>query len=453
MASILCITNCLKGMLYSSVELARRLAEAGHRVTYAGPEHARSTVELQGLEFACVDQSRYPDFLTEDASRGFLERLQATKQRRRRALDSLRLESFLHVVDRTDPDLLLIDGELAEHVLAVANRGIPIALLNTFVSIWRSPGLPPPNQFAVPGRGWRGSTWAAGLSWTRLRLSGARRNWIRKLQRVGCDRVSLLRELASENSVDFDAFTDFGQWLRPFTFSTLPVLSLHSQELEFRHTPPNHVRFVGPMPLEERGEPDLSEADQARLRTVFERRRTSEGRRKVVFASFGSFFTSDFGFVRRLCQAIAMQPDWDLVVSLGGRSNPAELGDLPDRVHVFHWLPQLAVLRHADAVVSHGGANTIDECLLNGVPMLLYCGYLTDMAGGVSRVVYHRVGIAGDREKDDAAQIHQRLECLLGDESFRRNAERFQRDLEAYRRDRIAEEAVESLLGTGSFRR
>ena len=85
MASILCTTNCLPGMLYASVELSRRLAAAGHRVVYAGPEHARPAVEQQGLEFAPVEKSRYPDFVEQDARRPFLERLRSLEARRRKA--------------------------------------------------------------------------------------------------------------------------------------------------------------------------------------------------------------------------------------------------------------------------------------------------------------------------------------------------------------------------------
>ena len=70
------------------------------------------------------------------------------------------------------------------------------------------------------------------------------------MRRVGCDRVSVFRDLADAVGFAFERDTDDRQWLIPFTYRRLPVLSLHALEFEFTHTPPAHVRFVGPMVLE-----------------------------------------------------------------------------------------------------------------------------------------------------------------------------------------------------------
>ena len=41
---ILLITSGWRGLLYSGVELARRLANNGHRITYAAPSEARQLI-------------------------------------------------------------------------------------------------------------------------------------------------------------------------------------------------------------------------------------------------------------------------------------------------------------------------------------------------------------------------------------------------------------------------
>ena len=133
------------------------------------------------------------------------------------------------------------------------------------------------------------------------------------------------------------------------------------------------------------------------------------------------------------------------IVSLGGQIDPAEIAPLPQGVHAFRWLPQLEVLRHADVAVTHGGINTIDECVLHGTPMLIYCGFETDMGGNTSRVVHHGLGIAGDRRRDRAGDIAGHLEHLLSDERFGQSVARMRRAYEAYRRERVAERVVEEL--------
>ncbi len=444
MATIFCVTSTVPGVLFAGVELARRLALAGHRVTYASFSEARATVEAQGLEFMALETSRYDEFLATDTKTGQVQRLRHLRARRTRALDSLAVSGLLRTVHSRAPDLILIDGEMHEHIIAVAACGVPMALLNSFVSIWRQPGLPPPHYLVRPGVGWKGTQIGIWCLWQALWLEKRRRALMHKVQRVGCDRLSLLRQLARDNGFDFRRETDNSQWLMPLTYRRLPVLSLHAQEFEFPHRPPERVRYVGPMLLETRNDPRVDDTVHAKLDMLFERRRKSQ--RALIYAGFGSFFSTDLGLLRRLIEAVQARDDWDLVISLGGRVDLAELGQLPAHITAFDWVPQLEVLRHADVAVTHGGINTIDECVLSGVPMLIYCGHHTDMAGNTSRVEHHQLGIAGDRQRDSSQAIGEQIERLLKEPRFARNVQQLCTRYAAYSEDRVAERAVERLL-------
>ena len=445
MASILCVATGLPSVLYKSVELARRLGADGHRVVFAGSSDARRLVEDQGLELLPLEPSRYEEFLEADAAAGLTSRILHLRDRRRRALDSLAVAGFARAVDELDPDLVLINGEMHEHILAIAGTSRRIALVNTFASIWRRPGLPPPNRLVRPGVGWRGSRLAIRLLWLELRLRKLLRSWWHRIRRVGCDRVSLLRLLARRAGVDFRRETDAGQWLIPFTYRRLPVLSLQALEFEFPHRPPRRVHFVGPMVLASRVDRPLPEADAARLEAILARSRRAGGERSLILAGFGSVLSAEVSLLRRLLGVVAERPDWELLVSLSGRLAAAELGRLPARVHAFDWVPQVRVLEHADAAVTHGGVNTINECVLAAVPMLIYCGFETGMAGDTARVVHHGIGIAGDR-RDDTRVIRARLDRLLSEPRFRDNLRRLRRRVAAYAEERVAERAVERLL-------
>jgi UDP:flavonoid glycosyltransferase YjiC (YdhE family) len=445
-AKILCVTNGLPGMLYSSVELARRLAAAGHRLTYGSYAHARELVEHQGLGFLELEPSRYDEFLAADAESAALRRLLELASRRERAIEATATFEFGRAVRGLDPDLLLIDGEMHEHIIAASALGIPIALLNTFVSIWRRPGLPPPHCLVLPGVGWKGSRAGITLLWLALRLRKLRRTWWLMARRIGCDRLSLLRRMARDTGFDLRRETDASQWLIPFTYRRLPVLSLRALEFELPHRPPGWVRYIGPMVLESRIDRAVPDEDRTKLEAIFERRGRASGRRLIAVA-FGSFFTTNLEFLRRLVEVVSQRPDWELVLGLSGRLAPAELGPLPDRVHAFSWLPQINVLRHADVMVNHGGINSVDECVLSGVPMLAYCGFETDMGGTTARVVHHGIGIAGDRRRDGVETIRGHIDRLLQEPHFREAAERLRRSFAAYAEQRVAERAVESLLG------
>jgi len=47
------------------------------------------------------------------------------------------------------------------------------------------------------------------------------------------------------------------------------------------------------------------------------------------------------------------------------------VGAVPEHILVRPSVPQLALLARCSAVVTHGGVNTVNECLIEGVPMVL----------------------------------------------------------------------------------
>jgi UDP:flavonoid glycosyltransferase YjiC (YdhE family) len=190
----------------------------------------------------------------------------------------------------------------------------------------------------------------------------------------------------------------------------------------------------------------MRQRERAVLDGVFAWRRRSEGRHKLIYLGFGSAFSSDLDLLRRLVGAVELRPDWKLIISLSDRVAGADLGELPEGAHALPWVPQLEVLRHADGCVTHGGINTIDECVLGLVPMLVYCGFETDMAGNTARVVHHGIGIAGDRDRDGTEDLVGHLERLMSDPTVKQNLGRLRRDYVAYVEQRVAERAVESLL-------
>ncbi|MCK7494602.1 MAG: glycosyltransferase [Comamonadaceae bacterium] len=433
-------------MLYQSVELARRPAAAGHRLTFAGDADARELVEHHGLAFHQLEPSRYEQFLEGDAATPPLSRILDVRRRRELARTSLGVGAFARSMLDLRPDLTLINGEMHGHIIAASAIGARVALLNSFVSLWRQPGPPPPHTLARPGSGWTGTRGAPRCSGWPCGSGSGDKVWSERVRRIGCDRVSVFRDLAGAVGFEFEQDTDDSQWLIPFTYRRLPVLSLHALEFEFTHTPPAHVRFVGPMVLESRIDRPEAVADRERLDAILARRRDPGGDRKLIYAGFGSVLSTDLAFLRRLLGILEQRPGWELIVSLSHRIAPSDLGPLPARVHTFSWVPQVHVLRHADVAVTHGGVSTIDECVLCGVPTLVYCGWETDMAGTTARVVHHGIGIAGDRARDRTTDIRAHVDRLLIEPGFRERVRRLQGLYATYAENRVAERAVDALL-------
>ncbi len=443
MAVLLLVTNGPAGMRFSTVELGRRLRAAGHEVTLLADRRIEAIARHHGLGFRALDSG--------DATKpgdGWMQGWKAREGRRQSILEASGARELPGHLDAVQPDLVLLDGEMQEHVIVAATSGVPLALTNTFCSIWRQPGSPPPHTDFLPGRGWRGSNLGMWFTWTAFLARKRIRERTRWFKQAGGDRVSVLRTLADELGFDFRRGADPGQWLVPRTYPAYPALSLHAKEFEFVTEPPDGVSYLGPMVLRERLDPPLDPVDRGRLDELLRVHGQRGAGRPLVFAGFGSLFTVELPWVKKLFDAFRERPDWSLVVPVGdGQSLPRALADaLPDNIHVFRWLPQLDVLPHCDIAVVHGGINTIDECVLARLPMLVCNGRETDMPGNQARVVHHGLGLSADATGDSPARILRALDRLRTEACFAKALGRQAERYEAYERDRVAEQVIEGLL-------
>lgn len=91
---------------------------------------------------------------------------------------------------------------------------------------------------------------------------------------------------------------------------------------------------------------------------------------KVLLVSLGSAFTKQPGFYRACVEAFGDLPGWHMVLQIGRHVDIADLGDVPANVEVHRWVPQLAILKQADAFITHAGAGGSQEGLATGTPMV-----------------------------------------------------------------------------------
>lgn len=424
MSRILIISQGRVAMLHATTALAARLVEAGHSVIYASPDQVASRVRAAGLPY----QQLAPNGLSDHDS----------------GIEDLGISDLPDTVDQIEPDLLLIDIELHAHILTCMPMGVPIGLLSPFISIVKRRGLPPLHSSVVPGRGWRGSMPHAEWLWARFRFRKLLQLWLDRLRSAGQDQVSLLKSLAAAQGIQWHAEITAWQWLIPFSYRHLPVLSLTASELDFSLDTVSGTRYCGAMIERQRPGEIISADTRSRLDSLYENRRSGSSRALIV-CSLSTFFAADPGFVYRIVDAVAGQPDWDLVLTSGGSLDVDALGTLPDNIHAFAWIPQMEVLGHADCAVINAGTSVF-ECILEGVPMVVYSLRFNDQNGTAARVAYHGLGIVGDKDRDDAVTVRSHIRQLLLDQTHRQRVEAMRADLAAYDAEGRAVRAVEDLI-------
>jgi UDP:flavonoid glycosyltransferase YjiC (YdhE family) len=119
-----------------------------------------------------------------------------------------------------------------------------------------------------------------------------------------------------------------------------------------------------------------------------------------------------------------------VLVATGPVVEPAALGELPDRVVALPWVPQPDALRHATAVVHHGGQGTTLASLAAGLPQLI----LPQPGDGPGNAAAVRATGAGSlllAEEVSAEAVEAEMRTLLTDGAHREAARGVAREIEA----------------------
>lgn len=161
----------------------------------------------------------------------------------------------------------------------------------------------------------------------------------------------------SEMHASFDAFCrDRGAPpLPPLEFahtSTYLNLTLYPAEADYRRAVPLNDNWHN---LE------------ASVRTTEQPYEVPAGDGSLVYLSLGSLGSADVLLMQRLIDTLA-ETDHRVIVSLGPQHDQLTLHD---GMVGEEFLPQTTILPQVDAVVTHGGNNTITECLWFGKPMVV----------------------------------------------------------------------------------
>ncbi|MEQ3550231.1 macrolide family glycosyltransferase [Pseudonocardia nematodicida] len=135
--------------------------------------------------------------------------------------------------------------------------------------------------------------------------------------------------------------------------------------------------------------------------------------RPVVLVSLGSAYSAPPSFYRACLDAFA-DLDRDVVVKTGPLVDPDDLGPVPRNASVHRWVPQLALLEHASAFVTHAGMGGCSEGLWHGVPMVAV-PQAVDQFGNADRLV--ELGVARRLDVDATAEtLRATVTALESDE-------------------------------------
>jgi zeaxanthin glucosyltransferase len=283
----------------------------------------------------------------------------------------------LPAVDRAigeyQPDVVLVDQHALAGALAAHRHGLPWATLITTAMELTHPLAVLPRVDA----------------WIRAQLASLCRDVA----------INVASDIASEAGSSSDGRLDL-------LFSPYLVIAFTTSAVIGEQPFPDHFALVGAAMLDRPGTFAWDLLDPAR--------------RKVLI-SVGTLATGlAADFYQRAAAAVApLSPSMQAIIV-----GPAELvPDPPGNVLVVPWVPMLTLLPRLDAVISHGGMNTVSETLAHGLPLVIapirhdqpVVASQVARAGAAIRVPFSRVR---------PARLREAVVTILDDPSYRRAAMR-----------------------------
>jgi MGT family glycosyltransferase len=391
----------LTGHVNPTVPLGRELERRGHDVAWAGHTDVVAGLLPPWATFLPVAEAVPPEvsaavaFHTSNGTRGPAG-FMASWQEFVLPVARQMVPGVHAAVDAFEPDVLVVDQQALAGAAVADLRGLPWATSATTSAELLDP------LAVVPKMG----------------------DWLR-------DR---LRELLRDAGLDATQAATFDPRFSPHLVLAMTTHELVGPAEGF----PDHYVLVGPL-IGDR--PDDTPFRWEWLDADADGDGDGGGKRPLVLVSLGTLnWRGGERFFAAAAEALRTMDTRAVILA------PADLvPDPPPNVLVAPRVPQLALLAHADAVVCHGGHNTVCEALSHGLPLVV-APIRDDQPVVADQVVGAGAGIRVKFGRVTAAALRHAVESVLSEPGYRAAAERVRASFAAAGGASLAADRLEGLL-------
>ncbi|MEM9005900.1 MAG: glycosyltransferase [Cyanobacteria bacterium P01_F01_bin.86] len=412
---ILCPT--LTGHLNPMIAIGRELQRRSHQVTIVGFMDGKAKIVAAGLNFLAIGINQFPQGSTQEALKtlGELKGIAALTYSLRlvEQATAILLEEGPAVLTAARVDFMLVYQSLYSGSTIAQVLDLPFITVCCALMFNPEPDVPP---FFTTWRYHR-------AAWARLR-NQVGYQLLARLARGQIRQIARYRQQRNLPPIDYDYDT----------YSTLAQICQQPGTFEFpRQSLPACFHFVGPCIDAASREPAPFPFDQLT-------------QQPLIYASLGTLQNQMlwlFEAIATACQNLDVQ----LVIALGGGTQPEALPALPGSPLVVGYAPQMELLQKATLTITHAGMNTVLESLSNGVPMVAI-PITNDQPGVAARIAWTGTGELISPRGLTAAKLHHKIQQVLTQPSYRKNAVRLQDVIQATGGTQQAADIIEQALAT-----
>ncbi len=400
------------GHFNGSLKLAKMLKNAGHEVVYLNMVPFQAELQKHGLEYVDIEQFSQQFALGRRKFnfKVFFKKLFEVNRSEFFKKENLKLQSFKKSVNEIAPEIVLLDDLNMLKATHYKLCGVPVVCLDNLPESCMRENIPPFTSFFIPSVTFYSNIFCKFL-WFRKYIQNW--FWLKKMQLnlIGTDFYSVTLKIAKQNNLNLKGSIDLKRGFNIGIKDIQHIIAAPSA-FDFPHTQKEGVYNIGPL-VDISREGEIEKSRYNVLREKLNKYKEIESG-YIIYCSLGTitkrFQARKKKFLLEMVKVATMNTSDLFVISAGNDFNINQLFPVPDNMYVFEFVPQVDLLKYCDIMITHGGINTITECIFCEVPMLVYpLSLYWDQPGNSARVVYHGLGLNGKINRDSAKKISGKL--------------------------------------------
>lgn len=412
------------GHLNCTFSFAQRLKVEGYEVFYIVPENFYKVIEKQGFQVKVGN----PQLFQKGTESSFLN-LSLVDRMFHRLVDyifDIQVEytrkaanKINELVLEVKPDLLFLDSFLSMNYFFLKTPKPKIILLQIMFATKKRQGIPPLNCYLLPQkRDNKFNSFDVRLAWWKYFFKRRLDSFLR----LKTDYISTTKKvLRHEKTIKKEL--DYSYAFRP-SVKGLDEFILAPKTLDFDEINPIRHLYLASSIKAHREEAMYG----GKLGYMLEYLNASAREKNWVYCSLGTLNMTHnrhcLRFFKNIIKVFCQQPNWELILSTG-EIQAKHFGHQPPNIHLFDRVPQLEVLNYCKVMVTHGGINSVLECVNTCTPMIVFpLNKSWDQSGNAARVVHYGLGLHGNLENHNSDNIQAQLETLFNTDTYLNNLQK-----------------------------
>jgi UDP:flavonoid glycosyltransferase YjiC (YdhE family) len=151
-------------------------------------------------------------------------------------------------------------------------------------------------------------------------------------------------------------------------------------------------------------------------------------RQPTVYATLGTTFNRSPGTFQAILSALSPEPV-NLIMTVGRSMDPRQFGPQPDHIRIEQYIPQSLLLPYCDALIFHGGYNSLQSAFWHGLPMVVIPQGAGDNLPTGWRCAAVGAGVLVEGNPPRPEAVRTAVKTVLEQPECRATAQRFQQEI------------------------